>query len=1285
MPISKRQVEQVIAPLNGNVNKLQSTGVISGLGATINGGDNTKFDIQIVGQIVDPITFVKYSINVNLTSQTVTNLLTTKSTWIAINQVGLVIQQSTPFTNIQKYSLIGEWELSHYNQTNIEYINSYPNYIYSLEEQLHSFMNNIDGFNISGNIFSANGVNLKIDKTLGYIHKLGVGNQSITSINEKSIPSQIQANFTIINQSGDETSIISDVDTSNYDLNGITTALPGGPTDEYWQTYRIYLYGDNLIKLLRGQYVYTSMSQAQSSINTEFYVIEPGIEANGILRGYLIVRKGTTDLSDNTKALFIEADKFGLGPIYGMIPTLQNSYNSGSSVIKPNDIRGSLIIQNGRSSNSSNIQEWKNIAGTTTAYIQGDGSLYANPAPTRANLFIDKLTNVGNTNYNILATDKTISLNVILTTPRIWTLPLANSVNPGYEIIIQDEIGGISSINTLTINTSGGDTINGVSSITLNIPYSIEKLISNGNDKWTFSDKQDALLGTGFVVSTAGVISYDTNVYLTGNQNIILSGDITGSGTTSITTTIGANKVLNSMLAGSIDNSKLLNSTISGVALGSNLFTLTIGTGLTGTSYNGSSAVTINIDSTVVTLTGSQALSNKTGLISQWTNDSNYITLASALTGLSVSGGTITNANTVLSAFGALQNQINNLLGGVTFISTYNATTNTPTLIDGTGTKGHYYVVNVAGNQDFGSGSIDFNIGDWVIYNGTIWQKVDNTDAVTSVNGAIGSVVITTTGTANRITVTGGSGLTPTIDISASYVGQSSITTLGTITTGVWNGTAIANANLANSSITIGSTNIALGATSTTLVGLTSVTSTSFIGALTGNASTVTNGVYTNTNNILTGTNTFNNDIGGAKWSIFDATGRIVLDNTAISSNGSGALTAVSFIGALTGNASTATSLQTSRNINGVAFNGTADITVTSAASTLTGTTLNATVVNSSLTSVGIISSGTWNGTSISTTYTDAKIISVTGTANAIVITGTATDPIFNIGSNVVTLTGSQALSNKTGLISQWTNDTGYLTGNQTITLTGNVTGSGTISISTTIGSNVVTLAMMAQISTATFLGRTTAGTGNVEALTIAQTKTLLDLSGTNSGDVTLAGQNYLSIVGQVITANAVDLSTTHVTGILAAARFPALTGDVTTTSGSLTTSILDTVVTGKLLTGYVSTPGVITASDSILTAIQKLNGNVGEYSIKSTAYTLVAIDGTIEVTVSGSTQTLPTAIGILNKRYRIINTSNGIVRVNTTLSQTIGNNSISNPTFIDLYSEEVLEVISNNSNWRII
>lgn len=86
-----------------------------------------------------------------------------------------------------------------------------------------------------------------------------------------------------------------------------------------------------------------------------------------------------------------------------------------------------------------------------------------------------------------------------------------------------------------------------------------------------------------------------------------------------------------------IGNASLTNSTISGVALGSNLFSLTIGTGLTGTSYNGSAAVTVAIDTTVVTLTGTQTLTNKS--ISGSTNTLSNIANAS-LTNSSVTVGT---------------------------------------------------------------------------------------------------------------------------------------------------------------------------------------------------------------------------------------------------------------------------------------------------------------------------------------------------------------------------------------------------------------------------------------------------------------------------------------------------------------------------------------------------------------------------------------------------------------------------------------------------------------------
>jgi hypothetical protein len=121
----------------------------------------------------------------------------------------------------------------------------------------------------------------------------------------------------------------------------------------------------------------------------------------------------------------------------------------------------------------------------------------------------------------------------------------------------------------------------------------------------------------------------------------------------------------------------------------------------------------------------------------------NSAVIGKVLTGLSVSGGTIVSTDSILTAFGKLQNQVNGLVGGVMYQGTWNASTNTPTLTSSVGTKGHYYVVSVAGSTNL-NGVTDWKLGDWAIFNGSTWEKVDNTDSVVSVNGYTGAVVLTT-------------------------------------------------------------------------------------------------------------------------------------------------------------------------------------------------------------------------------------------------------------------------------------------------------------------------------------------------------------------------------------------------------------------------------------------------------------------------------------------------------------------------------------------------------------
>jgi len=123
---------------------------------------------------------------------------------------------------------------------------------------------------------------------------------------------------------------------------------------------------------------------------------------------------------------------------------------------------------------------------------------------------------------------------------------------------------------------------------------------------------------------------------------------------------------------------------------------------------------------------------------------SNSAVIGKVLTGLNLSGGgTIAATDSILQAFGKVQNQISALLGGVLYQGVWNASTNSPSITSSVGTKGNYYVVNTAGSTNI-DGITDWKVGDWIIFNGTTWDKVDNTDAVSSVNGFTGAVSLTT-------------------------------------------------------------------------------------------------------------------------------------------------------------------------------------------------------------------------------------------------------------------------------------------------------------------------------------------------------------------------------------------------------------------------------------------------------------------------------------------------------------------------------------------------------------
>jgi len=158
--------------------------------------------------------------------------------------------------------------------------------------------------------------------------------------------------------------------------------------------------------------------------------------------------------------------------------------------------------------------------------------------------------------------------------------------------------------------------------------------------------------------------------------------------------------------------------------------------------------------------------------------------LAESIKVITNGGGT---SQSVLDSIASLQSQITAMAGFVNYEGTWNASTNTPTLASSVGTKGDYYVVSVTGTTNL-NGVTAWTQGDWAIFNGSAWEKVDNTDLVTSVAGRTGAITLTTadvsglgtiaTQASSNVSITGGS-ITGITDLAVADGGTGASTASG--------------------------------------------------------------------------------------------------------------------------------------------------------------------------------------------------------------------------------------------------------------------------------------------------------------------------------------------------------------------------------------------------------------------------------------------------------------------------------------------------------------------------
>ena len=656
---------------------------------------------------------------------------------------------------------------------------------------------------------------------------------------------------------------------------------------------------------------------------------------------------------------------------------------------------------------------------------------------------------------------------------------------------------------------------------------------------------------------------------------------------------------------------------------------------------------------TVATSGSYNDLSSKPSLGTIASQNSNSI----SITGGSISGTTISGyisttqkgaANGVATLDSGGQIPIGQIppLGDLNYQGTWNAASNSPALTSNIGTKGYYYVVNFAGNTDL-NGITDWQVNDWAVFNGSVWQKIDNTDLVSSVNGYTGAVVLTYTDVNAQIAgtyvssvsatspIASSGGTTPTISIS-----QASASTNGYLSFTDWstfnskgNGTVTSVAATAGTGISIAGSPITSSGTLT----ITNTAPDQTV-ALTAGTGISVSGTYPN----FTITNT--NTSSGTVTNIATGTGL-----------SGGPITTTGTINFSNSNVATWAATPSSANL----------------ASAMTDETGSGSLVfntSPTLTTPNQSSYETWTTTS-APTYSEGRIW-FDSTNHTLAQYNDVTNNIVHLGEEV-----QLKVINNTG---------STIPNGSPVYITGTSSGQTYPNIA---------LAKADTITTSNVIGLTNGAIANGAA---GYVTTIGLLNPANTGSFSVGDVLYLSpySAGQIM--NTIPPTGYPVRlGIVAYANTPNGAIYITKTNVyALASNIVGTVAIANGGTGQT------TANAAFNALAPSQTSNSGKYltsdgtntawafpslSTKTSAYTLTSTDSTIlgNATSADFTLTLPTAVGTTGKTYVIKKTdsSTNAVTIGTTSSQTIDGNT----TYAISNQWGGVTLQSDGSNWLII
>ena len=413
--------------LEGNV---ISTGAYEYTGMTINSSTTVNVSPMRGWIVQNTYSFATLPDVTNLyytggTGITITNIATADATYVLVNSASTLYQQTTYPTPQQRRENIFLGKVVHPNRTSLLTVNNTVDYDVSPMSALRDLWSPIKLIN-QGVLPSFN-TGLTFNTSLGSLYGNGIGwTTNQLNPNSVTISAKTSASFFYRTQTGGTSGLVSVIDPTKYDVNGVITSVGAvGSNDATNQ--RIYLYPTGVINVLYGQTIYTTLTEAIANIDSETFVTYPNAETTAILIGVISVRNDIVadgePLTNTNYAKLTLVSKFGesFGGTGGLsTTTLQQAYNNSSTPeITTNLTLGPLSVKNGAGTadNVTNVFEGVNSGGTTTSYVRADGAIYGSTisgvtisATTYQNLPVSGLTAGNNINVSDSSGNFTISV-----------------------------------------------------------------------------------------------------------------------------------------------------------------------------------------------------------------------------------------------------------------------------------------------------------------------------------------------------------------------------------------------------------------------------------------------------------------------------------------------------------------------------------------------------------------------------------------------------------------------------------------------------------------------------------------------------------------------------------------------------------------------------------------------------------------------------------------------------------------------------------------------------------